>query len=171
MASQEEIARLILAVEEGSEIYQHLDDQLYIQILRDFGREGLEVVGRVLENQVDAIEEAIACYCAHMVIVSRLPGRVGVILEALRWPYKCLTVREDLFDTVCDHVCNDPEFFGDEAFVSETRRLEPKYPWVEEQIAVFLKHAASLKHDVEESRPGGRGQSEVCPGAGASESG
>lgn len=133
---------MIQAIEEGSECYQHVDHRPYVEIVRSFGGPGLEVVADVLRAQVDATEETIACYCAILVIESRLPGRVGIILEAIRLPYRSGMVREELLDTVFDHVHYDVDFFGNADFVSEVRKLEPKYPWVEEQIARLLKAGA-----------------------------
>lgn len=39
------------------------------------------------------------------------------------------------------------EFLRDAEFVSEARRIEARYPWVEEQIARFLEAIANLAAD------------------------
>lgn len=134
--------RLMEFIRDGAEIYQELDDKPYVDFVRGCGEEGLRRIAEILKAQVDETDESIACYAARLVIRSRLPGRVGVILEVLRLPFRSLGVRDEVLESVFDEIVGDAEFLGDAEFVSEARRVETGYSWVEEMIAKFLENVA-----------------------------
>ncbi|WP_165248716.1 hypothetical protein [Paludisphaera soli] len=136
--------RLLEIIREGAEIHQELDDRSYVDFVRGCGEEGLRTITEILKAQVDETDESIACYSANLIIRSQLPGRVGVILETLRLPFRNPGVRDEVLETIFDEIVGDPEFLRDAEVVSEARRVEAGYPWVREQIGRFLRNATDM---------------------------
>jgi hypothetical protein len=137
--------RMLEIIREGAEISPHvLDDRFYVDFVRGCGEAGLRKLAEILRAQVDETDEAIACYGSTLIIRSRLPGRVGVILETLRLPFRSPGVRDEVLESIFDQIVGDPEFLRDAEFVSEARRVETRYPWVQEQIARFLDNGPDM---------------------------
>lgn len=139
--------RMLEIVRVGAEIDQEADDRFYLDFVRGCGDAGLRRLAEILRARVDEEDEAIACYGSSLIIRSRLPGRAGVILEILRLPFRSRGVRDEVLESIFDRIAGDPEVLKDAEFVSEARRTETRNPWVEEQIARFLKAVANLAVD------------------------
>jgi hypothetical protein len=133
--------RLLEIIREGAEIYQEVDDQLYVDFVRGCGEVGLQRLAEILKGQVDETDESIACYSARLIIRSRLSGRVNIVLETLRLHFRSPGVRDEVLESIFDEIVGDPEFLRDAEFASEARRVEARFPWVTEQIERFLKGA------------------------------
>lgn len=143
--SDDDVDRVMEFARDGWVASQEWDDEPYVDIVRGAGEAGIRRIVEILRNRVDETDEIIACYGASLIIRSRLSGRVGAILEILRLPFRCRTVREEVLETVFDEIVDDPEFLGAPEFVSETRRIETRYIWVEEQIARFLENSEKMR--------------------------
>lgn len=136
--------RLLQYIQEGAECWQHLDDTAYVDFVRGCGEAGLRRIAEILRLQVDETNEMVACYGASLIIRSRLPGRVGVILETLRLPFKSRGLRDEVLETIFDEIRWDPEFLSHAEIISEARRagVEARSSTASELIAGFLELAA-----------------------------
>ena len=138
MSEHWDIRQLRQVVEEFSALHQHVSDQRCVDLLRRCGSLGLDLVTNMLREQVNTTDETIACYCAKLIIRSRLAGRVDPILEALRLPF-AKGMRHEVREVVYDWAVEDPEFLSDPRFLGITSEIAST--WWNSTLERFLKKA------------------------------